>query len=126
MFYGYGEADWGRAKAEAREVLLDCARRQRPIQYMELTGELDVRFRHWTSPLAALLDELSRDEDRSGRGLLSALVVRRKLEHGIRLPGPGFFNRTAHDLRGFESASFEARRSFWERELDRLFAEAHR
>jgi hypothetical protein len=123
MLYGYDEADWSEAKAEARQVLTQRARERRPITYKELTEQMRIEFRHWTKPLFALLDELSQDEDGEGRGLLSALVVLQESRDGIRLPGDGFFTKTAHRLRGFDDTT-DDRRAFWEDERDRLYEEA--
>ena len=121
MRWGYDETTWNQAKAEVRQLLVRRALERRPITYGELTDQMSIKFRHWTAPISVLLDELSGDEDREGRGLLGALVVHRS---GDRLPGPGFFYKTARRLgRVFDDTS-AGKRTFWEHEVDRLYKEA--
>jgi hypothetical protein len=63
--------------------------------------------------LAALLREISMEEDAAGRGLLSAVVVR-----GSGLPGGGFFQLA--EERGRDTSDREA---CWRAEHARVVAE---
>jgi hypothetical protein len=87
--YGYTDAQWDAAKEEMRAVLIARARDEKSISYTELTRE--VHAIHFSPDAAAfhhMLDDISREEDAAGRGMLSVIVVHRV---GDKRPGPGFF-----------------------------------
>ena len=87
--YGYTEAQWNAAKEEMREVLIDVARRKGKISYTELTGKVHtIHFSPEAAALAHMLDDISREEDAAGRGMLSVIVVHKD---GDMMPGSGFF-----------------------------------
>jgi hypothetical protein len=89
MKYGFPEADWESAKAEAREIMIDRARLRGMIPYSELLSEVtSIRLEPNDHRLAFFLDEISTSEDDQGRGLLTVLVVHK---NGDMQPGPGFF-----------------------------------
>jgi len=72
-----------------RQVLIARARDKGKISYTELTGM--VHIIHFSPDAAAfhhMLDEISKEENEAGRGMLSVLVVHKA---GDMMPGPGFF-----------------------------------
>jgi hypothetical protein len=80
---------WERAKVEAVREISSRARSESTITYSDLTQKISsIAFGPGDSSFHYLLYEISREEDAAGRGLLSALVVRK--EDG--LPGHGFFD----------------------------------
>lgn len=99
------------------EVLNGVAGRRQLLTYREFSDRLRDRgiLLHWRSPrMAQVLLEISERSVARGRGLLSALVV----GSAAGLPGEGFFDLAARHGRVGD------RRAIWERERDRLFAEA--
>lgn len=92
--HGYPIADWEAAKDQAKVFLRIRARQQRPINYEGLCREIKpIRLVAHSTAMNAFLDEISREEEAAGRGLLSAFV-NRKIEGD---PGPGFY-KMAHEL----------------------------
>src|SRR5262245_20891709 len=81
---------WDGAKREARVALVQVARTRQVIAYSDLA----VRIRSISSFLPTdqrfffLLREISAEEYRAGRGMLTAVVVHKA---GDYKPGPGFF-----------------------------------
>jgi len=87
---GLSENAWRTAKEEVRTILRDAARIRKMIPYSELTAKVQsVRNEPHSQVLFNLLGEISEEEGRAGRGLLSVLVVHKD---GDMRPGPGFFN----------------------------------
>jgi uncharacterized protein DUF2442 len=87
--YGYGVEAWERAKAEAIKEIGSQAKRESTITYSDLTQRIhSVTVGPSDYAFHSLLYEISKEEDAAGRGLLSALVVRK--EDGM--PGQGYFN----------------------------------
>jgi hypothetical protein len=87
-------------------TLRACAAAQRTITYSALRDRLDFH-----GDLVPLLRAVSVEEDRAGRGLLSALVV---TDEGR--PGAGWFRLAAEHGRDAEDPE-----RCWRRERDRLF-----
>jgi hypothetical protein len=112
--YGYGDEEWAAAKVAARRVLAAHAAAGDTITYAELAAAPlgSIPFRPDDAALGRLLGEVSTEEDAAGRGLLSAVVVRK---HG-GLPGNGFFTLAARLGRAVGAD----RRAFWEAELARV------
>lgn len=87
--YGYDIGVWENAKAEAVRELSSRAKRESTITYSDLTQRISsITFGPSDYSFHYLLYEISQDEETAGRGLLSALVVRK--EDG--LPGQGFYD----------------------------------
>jgi hypothetical protein len=87
--YGYETGIWEKAKAEAVREISSRAKRESTITYSDLTQRISsIAFGPSDYSFHYLLYEISREEEAAGRGLLSALVVRK--EDG--LPGQGFFD----------------------------------
>jgi hypothetical protein len=87
--FGFEDAEWERAKREIREILVDRAKVRGMIPYSELSGKIrSVQVEAHDPRLFHLLGEVSTEEDASGRGMLSVIVVHKS---GDMQPGPGFF-----------------------------------
>jgi|SRR5687768_16326881 hypothetical protein len=89
MKFGLSDDVWASAKAEAKEAIVRRARAGNVVFYSDLVEEIQsVELQPRDPRLAALLDEISTEEDSAGHGMLSALVV---LKESYQ-PGQGFFN----------------------------------
>ena len=87
--HGYPDDMWGRAKDEARTALVRVARGREVIAYSDLTPRVQsISFLPTDQRFLFLLREISTDEYRAGRGMLTAVVVHKV---GDYKPGPGFF-----------------------------------
>ena len=87
--HGYEGADWDNAKKQARDVLVDVARRKGRIAYSELAEKISAISIEAHDPrMFHMLGEISSEEDSEGRGMLTAIVVHKS---GDMQPGPGFF-----------------------------------
>jgi len=112
--FGFDEAEWDAAKAEGKTLLAAYAKRRQMIPYSEFVGRIksitlephDIRLRH-------LLGEISTEESKAGRGMLTALVVHKT---GDMQPGPGFFElakQLGHDTSDIVK--------FWIEEVKHIF-----
>jgi hypothetical protein len=87
--YGFTPDEWQTAKGEMRDVLVERAKVRGMIPYSELTQNVEsIHLEPDSYALAAMLGEISADEDAAGRGMLSVIVV---YKDGDMQPGPGFF-----------------------------------
>lgn len=87
--YGFPISDWNKAKNEMRGILIERAKVRGMIPYSELVGKLKtISLEPESYALAAMLGEISSEEDASGRGMLTVIVVHKQ---GDMQPGPGFF-----------------------------------
>jgi len=93
--HGYPDEVWVRAKEEAKAVLAGVARARQVIAYSDLAARINpISFLPTDQRLFFLLREISAEEHRAGRGMLTAVVVHKM---GDYKPGPGFFD-LARDL----------------------------
>jgi hypothetical protein len=82
-------AEWAKAKAEIRDILIATARKRAMITYSDLVAQAStVTFNAFDQKLFAILGQISVEEHEDGRPLLSVLVVHK---HGDMKPGEGFF-----------------------------------
>jgi hypothetical protein len=87
--YGYEVALWNQAKKEAVAALIEVAKHRGRIAYSELTAKIGaIAFEHDDARYWHLLGEISVDEMKLKRGMLSAIVVHKV---GDMRPGPGFY-----------------------------------
>jgi molybdopterin synthase catalytic subunit len=87
--YGFTPKEWADAKREAKDILAARAKVRGMIPYSDLAARIkSVRLEAHDQRLFHLLDEISEEEDASGRGMLSVIVVHKV---GDMHPGPGFF-----------------------------------
>jgi hypothetical protein len=86
---GFRIDNWNKAKAEMRALLSQRAQVGKTITYADLMCNVrTVRLDPQSNAMAAMLGEISEEEDAAGRGLLSVIVVHTS---GDMQPGPGFF-----------------------------------
>lgn len=112
--YGFSSVDWESAKKEAKGVLAECARHRQMIPYSDFVmGIRSIHFDPHDSRLAHFLGEISEEESKAGRGMLTALVVHKR---GDYQPGPGFFD-LANKL-GYDTTDIV---KFWIEEIKRVF-----
>lgn len=108
--YGFSVDQWERAKQEAKDILIDCAKTQKMISYSDLSSRIcSIQIEAHDPRLAHMLGEISREESREGRGMLSVLVVHK---YGDQRPGKGFF-----DLARTLGNHFRNQDEFWSHEL---------
>jgi hypothetical protein len=87
--YGYEPDDWEAAKTEMRDALVERATVRGMIPYSALVQTISsINLEPNSFALAAMLGEISTEEDAVGRGMLSVIVVHKD---GDMQPGPGFF-----------------------------------
>lgn len=87
--YGFEDAQWDAAKTQAKDILVSVATRKGKIAYSELVGQISaLGLEPHDTRLFHLLGEISSEEDKAGRGMLTAIVVHKS---GDMQPGPGFF-----------------------------------
>jgi hypothetical protein len=90
MRFGHEPEAWEAAKEETTRILCERASAKTTISYSELVQQVEtVRLEPDSNALAAILGEISTEEDEAGRGMLSVVVVHKD---GDKMPGPGFFD----------------------------------
>ena len=107
---------WAAAKAEGKAALAECARTKTLISYGDFMQRISsISFETPHDPrLPQFLAEISTEEARAGRGMITALVVNMD---GKGRPGRGFF-KLAQRL-GYDVSDPE---NFWIEEVSRVFA----
>ena len=112
--HGFSESAWEVAKTEARQAMIAVATRRDLIAYSEFVNRIEAcRLEPRSPQLAHMLDEISREEHRAGRGMLSVVVVHK---YGDGMPGPGFF-KLARSL----GQDVDDRLVFWVQELEKVY-----
>lgn len=115
MPYGYTQTAWDSAKAEARNVMIERARKGDVISYSDLAANIKtIDLEAHDQRLFQLLGEVSTEEDALGHGMLSAVVVHKTDDER---PGQGFFE-LAKSL-GRDTSDIE---ECWNAELKRVYA----
>jgi hypothetical protein len=109
---------WGNIKEEIRKVLIGVAKKKLLIAYSDLTKSiksinLNVANKDHVQILASLLGELSCEEERLGKGMISAIVIHKT---GDQEPGPGFY-KCAIGL----GKKFSDKTAFWVAECNRVY-----
>ena len=114
--YEFSGAAWEAAKAEGKATLAECARAKTMISYTEFMHHIcSISFETpHDSRLPQLLAEISTEEAKAGRGMMTALVVRR---NGDQKPGRGFFQLAAR--LGYDVSDPE---KFWLEQVNKVFA----
>ena len=103
------------AKAEARKILINLAKKELTTTYKHLALKIGFDPFRWNDRrFYKLLEDLSVEEKSKNRGMISALVV---CERKPRLPGIGFF-RLAEGL----GCSVENEEACWKEQRDIVFA----
>lgn len=89
MPHGYDQTKWDEAKREAKALIVERARTRGFIPYSDLVAGINaIHFAPHENRFFNFLGEISEEEDRAGRGMITALVVHKV---GDMQPGPGFF-----------------------------------
>jgi hypothetical protein len=113
--FGISAQDWAEAKGQAIAAMTERAKVRGMIPYSDLVREIKAaKFAAHDTRLFHLLGEISVEEDASGRGMLSVVVVHK---HGDMQPGPGFFLLAQH--LGRDTKDFL---KFWVDELKKVHA----
>ena len=111
--YGYEASDWENAKNEARSILIEIAKQRGRIAYSDLTPRIEtIQFDYDDPRFGWFLGEISEEELKAGRGMLSAIVVHK---HGDMIPGPGFY-----DLAKRLGKKFQDIDRFWLQEFNKV------
>lgn len=114
--HGFSDAAWELAKAEGKAVLAECARDKKMISYIDFMHQ--IRSISFDTPrdsrLPQFLAEISTEEAEAGRGMMTALIVRKT---GDQRPGMGFFQLGKR--LGYEVSDSE---KFWLEEVNKVFA----
>jgi hypothetical protein len=93
MRHGIPPEQWELAKGEAKNLMIEAARKRRMITYSELVrGILSIKIEAHDPRLFHMLGEISSEENAEGRGMLTALVVHK---HGDMEPGKVFYELAA-------------------------------
>jgi hypothetical protein len=113
---GFGDSAWSAAKAEGKAALAQCARERKMISYTEFIHHIcSISFETpYDSRLPQFLAEISMEEAKAGRGMMTALVVRK---NGDRMPGQGFF-----ELAGRLGYDVSDPEKFWIEQVNKVFA----
>jgi len=100
-------SDWNTAKETARGILVRHAKRRaaQTITYGDLVAQLPISLEANDPRLSVMLDEISKEEYKAGRGFLTVLVVHKS---GDLMPGQGFFKMATEC-----GAVFIDRERFW-------------
>jgi hypothetical protein len=117
--WGHPQSEWDAAKREATGVMSSVASRRGTIAYSDLTPLIrSISFAPDEKPFHNLLGQVSIEEDRAGRGMLSAVVIHKT---GNKRPGAGFFElaqelgRDVHDHERFWSEELQRVHRVWTR-----------
>ena len=87
--YGFSGSDWDAAKEEAKSYLISKARSKSRVAYSELAEQIKaIKIEAHDPRMFHILGEISVEENKAGRGMLTAIVVHKS---GDMQPGPGFF-----------------------------------
>ena len=105
-------------KETAKNILIDCAKKENLISYSDLVDEIKKTFPTDMGPhdtrLFKLLEKISIEENEMGHGMLSAVVVRQE----DKQPGSGFFK-----LAGALGKNTSNKEECWTLELNKVFSQ---
>lgn len=90
--FGFKEDAWERAKHEAVCAILQSGQKGNLIFYSDLSKQISsITIEPHSYAMDYLLDQISKEEDAAGRGILTALVVLK--DEGV--PASGFWASAA-------------------------------
>jgi hypothetical protein len=113
--YGFSRDAWERGKLEAICAIVRAGKNGKLTTYTGLSNSIaSIRIEPHDFAMIRLLDEISKEEDAAGRGILTALVVL-KDEH---VPAEGFW-ASARDIGRVIGDKWE----FWAEEVKRVMDE---
>jgi hypothetical protein len=99
-----------------RAILVSRAKRGGLITYSDLARRIRPRVIPNSIQLSDWLTTISLAEYSARRGLLSAVVVRKRRKKGFGIPGVGFFAKLPLRIRKRED-----RRKCWQREVENVW-----
>jgi hypothetical protein len=112
--FGFKQEAWERGKLEATCAIVRAGKKDEFITYSELANSVtSIRIEAHDFAMIRLLDEISKDEDAAGRGILTALVVLKD----ERVPAEGFWA----SARGI-GRTIGDKWVFWAEEVKRVMA----
>src|SRR5437762_22729 len=89
--FGLDDEQWGQAKAEVREAILDAAYDRRMTWYGEVASKVTaMRLDPYSSLMNHLLGAVFEDEHSGGGPALTSIVTHK---HGDKEPGAGFYDK---------------------------------
>jgi len=92
--FGIPRADWDAAKLQARQAMIEVARKRGMITYSDLVKQITaIQFDPYDIRLFHMLGEVSSEEYNHNRGMLTAVVVHK---YGDMEPGSGFWILADH------------------------------
>jgi hypothetical protein len=113
--FGFTNQAWEAGKREAICAIVRAAQREQMITYSELARAItSIQVEPHDYAMDRLLDEISKEEDAGGRGILTALVVAKE----DRVPAEGFWG-SARDI----GRQYTNKDAMWTAEVDRVFQE---
>lgn len=90
MIQGFPDEDWTAAQHEAKDLMVNAARRRGMITYSDLFSRLSrIAMQPHDPRVYPFLEEISLSEDAAGRGMLTVVVVHKT---GDMEPGKGFYD----------------------------------
>ena len=117
--WGLSQDEWDAARLYMQNLLAETARQRATITYGECAQRVfGGRFSPRSTALAQMLEEVCTIEDAQRGIMLGSLVVRK--DSGI--PGDGYFAFAQDGLGRPVGESPDARRAFWQTEVDRVWA----
>ena len=103
---------WEKGKHEAICAIVSTGRREDLISYSDLSKQIiSIRVEPHDYAMDRLLDEISKEENAAGRGILTALVVLKE----ERVPAEGFW-ASAHAI----GCVIDDKWAFWIAEVKRV------
>lgn len=113
--FGFERDAWERGKLEAICAIVRAGKNGKLITYTELSNSItNIRIEPHDFAMIRLLDEISKEEDAAGRGILTALVVLKDEQ----VPAEGFW-ASARDI----GRPISDKWAFWAEEVNRVMAE---
>ena len=113
--FGFTPEAWERGKLEATCAIVRAGRKGEFITYSELANSvIRIRIEAHDFAMIRLLDEISKEENAAGRGILTALVVLKD----ERVPAEGFW-ASARDIGRVIGDKWV----FWSKEVKRVMVE---
>jgi len=113
--YGLTAKQWRTYKKEAQKIMMEAARDRQMITYSAMAARMTtLSVAAHDQVLWDIIGDVAKDEEREGRGLLSAVVVHK---HGDMEPGSGFFELTKYLKRDCRDQT-----KCWIEELKKVYA----
>ena len=113
--FGFKQGAWDLGKLQATCAIVCAGKKDQFITYSELANAVTaIRIEPHDFAMIRLLDEISKEEDTAGRGILTALVVLKDK----RVPAEGFW-ASARDI----GRVIRDKWTFWSEEVKRVMGE---